>query len=131
MTNLPRSKSRSAFAEAFCLAAAIAALVAPIALTAGPAAAQTSPTQAPPAQATLMVDVPLNGLADWLAVRNALAGLSDGVSARIEALSSQGAIVSFVWTGNQSVLDNALLRVGYRLDAASPATRRQVLRSAR
>jgi hypothetical protein len=131
MTNLSRPKPLSAFAEAICVAAAIAALVAPIALTAGQAAAQAAPAGAASAQATLMVDVPLNGLADWLAVRNALAGLSDGVSARIEALSSQGAIVSFVWTGNQSVLDNALLRVGYRLDAASPVTRRQVLRSAR
>lgn len=83
------------------------------------------------ASATVMVDVPLSGLQDWIAVRNALASLGDGVGARVEALSSQGAIVSFVWSGDSGTLDAALARVGYRLDRAATPTGRPVLRTAR
>ncbi|MCU0883122.1 MAG: hypothetical protein MUF14_10705 [Hyphomonadaceae bacterium] len=90
-----------------------------------PASAQTA------APATLMVDVPLAGLQDWIAVRNALASLGDGVGARVEALSTQGAIVSFVWPGDAGTLDAALARVGYRLDRAATPTGRPVLRTTR
>jgi hypothetical protein len=96
-----------------------------------PVAPHQAYAQTAPATSVLMVDVPLTGLQDWIAVRNALASLGDGVGARVEALSSQGAIVSFVWTGDAITLDGALSRVGYRLDRTATQSGRPTLRSTR
>jgi hypothetical protein len=100
-------------------AALVAALVAALGAALGAAALPGVVfAQASPATATaqpLRVDVTYSGLQQWVRTRAALERVSGGVSASIEAVGKEGALVAIVWTGSREGLVAALRAAGLSL----------------
>lgn len=96
---------------------ALAAVAAP-ALIHGPAGAQVA--GAPAAQIRVTVDLPFQGLAQWVQVRAMLDRLPDGVTATVDAVSSGGAVVTFVGRADRASLVAGVQRAGFIWREANP-----------
>lgn len=96
---------------------ALAAAAAPV-LVHGPAGAQG--TSAPASQVRVTVDLPFQGLAQWVQVRAMLDRLPDGVSATVDAVSSGGAVITFVGRADRADLVAGVQRAGFQWREVSP-----------
>lgn len=96
---------------------ALSALAAPVLVTA-PARAQGA--NAPASQIRVTVDIPFQGLAQWVQVRAMLDRLPDGVSATVDAISSGGAVVTFMGRSDRAALVAGVQRAGFLWREANP-----------
>jgi hypothetical protein len=105
--------TRSAFAAAAGLVAAVSAAVLPLAVAPAPALAQAGQTR-------ITVDVPITSLAEWVRIRASLERLPDGLTAAIDAVSTGGAVITFTGSLDRAGLVAAVQRAGFRWREANP-----------